>query len=273
MRIDCHSHLGDLGDFRAAEYWQATHRLPDWVAEPDLEAMQSVDRAIILSHWGPPSINSNEVVCHFCREHTKFVPFYNIDPRTPAVLTDLDRLAGEMSGKGIKLGPIYQGFKPDDEAYFPVYEKIEALGLPILWHQGSSFDAREGPLEWASPVLLDKVARAFPDLKMVVAHLGFPWIRETIALVRKQPNIYADVSGLRLRTWILYTALVELIQYGGEDRVFFGTDFPWFTPAECRQGLYEAAAIPAGTHMPQLPPEVVDGIIERNVLEVLGIGE
>ncbi len=271
MYIDCHSHLGDLGDQKAVEFWKKNHRIPDWVAEPYLEAMREVDRAIVLAHWGPLSINSNEVVAYFTRENPKFVPFYNIDPRTTTVIAELDRLVQEMGGKGIKLGPIYQGFKPDNEAYFPVYEKIQTLGLPILWHQGTSFDAREGPLEWANPILLDKVARTFPDLKMIIAHLGFPWVREVIALVRKHPNIYADISGLRLRTWVLYTALVELIQYGGENKIFFGTDYPWFTPAEMRDGLYEAAAFPVGTNLPQLPEQVVEDILHRDTLQILGI--
>jgi uncharacterized protein len=271
MRVDCHSHLGSLEDQKAAEYWKKNHRVPDWVGDPYLKAMESVDRAIMLAHWGPPSINSNDVVAHFTREHPKFVPFYNIDPRTPNVISDLDRLVQEMGGKGIKLGPIYQGFKPDDEAYFPVYEKIQALHLPILWHQGTSFDARFGPLEWASPVQLDKIARAFPELKMIIAHLGFPWVREVIALINKQPNVYADVSGLTLRTWVLYTALVEVLQYGGEDKIFVGTDFPWFTPDEAQAGLYSAAAIPTGTNLPPLPKEVVERILQRNCLEMLGI--
>jgi predicted TIM-barrel fold metal-dependent hydrolase len=271
MHVDCHSHLGDLTDDKAAEFWKKNHRVPDWVAQPYLEAMQGVDRAIVLAHWGPLSINSNEVVAYFTHENPKLVPFYNIDPRTPTVIDDLHRLALEMGGKGIKLGPIYQGFQPDDEAYFPVYEKIQALHLPILWHQGSSFDARMGPLEWASPVLLDKIARTFPDLKMIVAHLGFPWVRETIALVRKQPNVYTDISGLRLRTWLLYNALVELIQYGGEDKIFFGTDFPWFTPAQVREGLQEAAAFAKGSNLPQLPDEVIEGIVHRNTLQILEI--
>ncbi len=271
MRVDSHSHLGSLEDFEAAEFWKKNHEVPDRVAEPYLEAMKSVDRTIMLAHWGPPSINSNDVVCHFTRKYPRFVPFYNIDPRDAGVLAQLDRLAGDMGGKGIKLGPIYQNFQPDDEAYFPVYEKIQALHLPILWHQGTSFDARFGPLEWASPVQLDKIARAFPELKMIVAHLGFPWVRETISLINKQPNVYADLSGLRLRTWILYTSLVELMQYGGVDKVFFGTDFPWFKPDDERAALYEAAAMPKGTNLPQLPSDVVEGIINRNTLAVLGI--
>jgi len=53
--------------------------------------------------------------------------------------------------------------------------------------------------------------------------------------------------------------------------VFFGTDFPWFKPDEERDGLYEAAAIPRGTNLPPIPAEVVEGILNRNCLEILGI--
>lgn len=83
-------------------------------------------------------------------------------PRAETVLDDLERITEEWDGKGVKLGPIYQHFKLDAEEHFPVYEGIQALGLVILWHQAISFDARKGSLEWANPVLLDQVARAFP---------------------------------------------------------------------------------------------------------------
>jgi len=234
--------------------------------------MESVDRAIILAHWGPPSINSNECVAHFVQEHgDKFVAFCNIDPGAPTVMSDLERAVQEWGAKGIKLGPIYQNFRPDDEQYFPVYERIEELELPIVWHQGTSFDAREGPLEWANPVMLDKIARTFPDLKMVIAHLGFPWIREVVALIRKHPNVYTDVSALGTRTWVLYNALVDAVQYGAEDKVFFGSDYPFFAPAQIRDALYEASSIPEGSNLPPLPWDVIGGILHGNCIEILGI--
>jgi predicted TIM-barrel fold metal-dependent hydrolase len=271
MFVDFHTHLGDLKDRNAVDYWKKHHRIPDWVAQPYLEAMEPVDKAVVLAHWGPLSINSNECVANFVNEHGgKFVPFYNIDPRVPSAGSDIEHLVRDWGGQGIKLGPLYQGFRPDDAQFFPVYEKIQELGIPILWHQSTSCDEREGPLEWARPFLLDKIARTFPDLKMIIAHFGFPWIGEVVALVGKHPNMYTDISALRLRTWALYNALVSVVQYGFEAKVLFGTDYPWFTPAQMHTGLYEAAAIPEGTNLPALSADVIERILGRNALAILG---
>jgi hypothetical protein len=185
-------------------------------------------------------------------------------PRAEAVLDDLERIAEEWDGKGVKLGSIHQHFKPDAEEHFPVYEGIQALGLVILWHQATSFDARKGPLEWANPALLDQVARAFPNSKMIIAHFRFLWTREVVALVRKPFNVYSDISPLRHTTWILYDALVNLVQYGGRDKVFLGSDYPWFTPTQEREGLREASRIPQGTKLPPLGAEAVAGILHRD---------
>jgi predicted TIM-barrel fold metal-dependent hydrolase len=271
--IDIHTHLASIYDEEAKAFWESNRRIPERVAESYCEAMQSVDRAVLLAFPVPPgNIASNECVAHFVREQGgKFVPFYHIDPGLPTVMSDLERVAQEWGGKGIKLGPIYQGFKPDDERHFPVYERIEELGLPILWHQGSSLDAPNGPLEWAMPWRLDKIARTFPDLKMVIAHFGFPWIREVVALLRKRANVYTDVSAFGTRTWVLYNALVDTVQYGAEDKVFFGSDYPIYTPARMRDALYEASSIPEGTNLPQLSRDVIEGILNRNCLEILGI--
>jgi predicted TIM-barrel fold metal-dependent hydrolase len=273
VMIDIHTHLGAAFDQKAAEYWQKNHRIPDWVSEAYVQAMESVDKAIILGFSVPPgNITSNECVAHFIREHDdKFIPFYCVDPALPTATSDLDHAVQEWGAKGIKLGPIYQTFRPDDEQYFPVYERIEELELPIMWHQGSSFAAPEGPLEWAQPWMLDKISRTFPNLKMVIAHFGFPWIREVVALLRKRPNVYTDVSAFGTRTWGLYNALVDAVQYGAEDKVFFGSDFPMFTPAQMRDALYGASSIPEGTNLPPLPRDVIERILNRNCLEILGI--
>jgi predicted TIM-barrel fold metal-dependent hydrolase len=126
-------------------------------------------------------------------------------------------------------------------------------------------------LEWANPVMLDKISRTFPDLKMIIAHFGFPWIREVVALLRKCPNVYTNVSALATRTWVLYNALVDAVQYDAEDKVFFGSDFPMFTPAQMHDALYEASSIPEGTNLPSLPRDIIEGILNRNCLEILGV--
>ena len=272
MFVDLHSHLGELLDHKATEYWKENHRVPDWVAQPYLEAMEAVDKAVMLAHWGPLSINSNECVAWFVEEYgPKFVPFYNAEPAEPNAVEKIEDWIKNHGGKGVKLGPLYQGFKPDEEEYFPLYEKIQELGVPILWHQSTSCDQRFGRLEWARPILLDKIARTFPDLKMIIAHFGYPWIGEVVALVGKHPNVYTDIAALRLRTWDLYNALIKIRQYGFEEKVFFGTDFPWFTPAQTRDGLYETAKISEGSNLPPLTREDVEKLINRDTLKILGV--
>jgi predicted TIM-barrel fold metal-dependent hydrolase len=274
MITDSHSHLGSIHDHEAVEFWKTHKRIPDRVVESFFQVRQWVDRSIVVAFPGGPHISSNDCIAQFAQEHSdKVAPFYLIDPQAESCLDDIQLAFDEWSAKGVKLAPIYQHFKPDDEQYFPVYEKLEKLGLAIIWFQGSSGEAPDGPLEWANPVLLDKVARTFPDLKMVIAHLGLPWFHETVAMIKKHPNLYTDISAIGARTWVLYSALVEAVQYDTEEKVLFGSEYPMYTPGQIRDSLQEAVSIPEGTHLPQLPSDIVDRMLSRDSFQMLGIDQ
>ena len=106
----------------------------------------------------------------------------------------------------------------------------------MLIHQGTTF-ARAGSLLQARPILLDEIALRYPKLTIVIAHMGHPWFDETIAVVRRHPHVYADVSALVSRRWLLYQALVAAIEYRVEHKLLFGTDFPFFTARQTIDGL------------------------------------
>ena len=110
-------------------------------------------------------------------------------------------------------------------------------GLPIMFHQGTTFP-RKAPLKYANPVLLEEIALRFPDLKMIIAHLGHPWEAETIVLIRKQPNVFSDISGLFYRPWQFYNSLRLAVEYGVVDKLLFGTDYPVATFEETVEGLH-----------------------------------
>jgi len=173
--------------------------------------------------------------------------------------------------RGLKLGPIYQHFVPDDRAYWPLYERAEALRIPILWHQGSSFMVPDGPLEASHPHRLDIIARTFPEIKMVIAHFGYPWSRETVAVIRRQANVYTDISVLAKRPWFLYNALVDALEYGAEEKVLFGSDYPAYTAAETAAALRKINDLTQGTGLPTVAEKVIEGIIERDSLALLGL--
>jgi len=88
------------------------------------------------------------------------------------------------------------------EIYFPIYERAEELGMPILFHTGwlaSSLDGSERTIginaENYRPYLLDKIARSFPDLRIIGAHLGKPHAEEALQMLDAYPHIYFDFSG------------------------------------------------------------------------------
>jgi predicted TIM-barrel fold metal-dependent hydrolase len=168
---------------------------------------------------------------------------------------------------GLKLGPIYQHFDPNSSRAYKVFEAAEELEIPILIHQGTTF-VRDAPLRFSNPALLDQVATNFPDLKMIVAHLGHPWEDETIALVRKQPNVYSDISGLVYRPSRLYLKLLSCFEYGIMDKLVLGCDFPFGTTRQVMDELRKINRYAKGTQFPEIPAASLEAIISRNAEQI-----
>jgi predicted TIM-barrel fold metal-dependent hydrolase len=142
--------------------------------------------------------------------------------------------------------------------------------LPILFHAGTSFVSGT-PLDYSRPIHFDAVAVDFPDLKMVLAHLGHPWEGETIATIRRHPNVYADLSALYYRPWQFYNSMRLLVEYRAEEKVLFGSDFPFTTTGDSLKGVRGLNAILAGSGLPAVPGDIIENIIHRNTLELLGL--
>lgn len=198
------------------------------------------------------------------------IGFLSIHPEVDGALDELERARTDLGLKGIKLGPNYQIFDPLGPAALRVYELAERHGLPVLFHQGAS-PVREAPLRYAHPLLMDEIAIRFPELRVVMAHLGHPWQRETIVTIRKHPHVYADVSALFYRPWSLYEGLRLATEWGALDKLLFGSDFPLATPAETAAGLRAVNAPIEGTKLPPVPLEKIEELIERDPLPLLGL--
>ena len=101
--------------------------------------------------------------------------------------------------------------------------------------------------------------------------MGHPWQPDTIAIIRKQPNVYSDISALFYRPWQFYNALVLCWEYRQLHKLLFGTDFPVTTPAETLEGLYTINRFAEGTNLPVVPPEEIEALIHRDALALLGV--
>ena len=124
----------------------------------------------------------------------------------------------------------------DDAHYDPIYEIAQARGVPVLFHTGvvlrSERDAQDGVTsDYMRPITLDRVARTFPRLTMVIAHLGMPWHEEAAAMLRVHPNVYADVT-FGPGGWLERPGIAEYLRQllywpGAVRKLVFGTDVHW----------------------------------------------
>ena len=278
MLIDCHTHLANPehigGEFLlgAQRAWGEQCHLE---ATPEMhsEASKACDATIILPIDAEEMgyCTPNEFVAEYARKDPqRRIGFASVNPNRPNADKILKKAIQELGLKGLKLAPIYQNFNPTDPMVYPLYAMANQLKIPIMWHQGTSY-VQSGPLEYSNAVLLDPVARHFPDLKMIVAHLGHPWFAETACLVRKHPNVYTDMSALSTRPWQMYNAMITALEYGIQDKIFFGTDYPFFTVEATLEAFRNINKVVDGTNLPRVPENVIEEIIHRNTLEILGL--
>ena len=287
MIVDCHTHIMWYPEHIADQYaeealaskivklrrsggeaYQASLDKHSYDSTPEehWKMSEPADKVVVFGFqakatglWVP-----NEVIAEYVGRHPeKLVGWASVDPTDPGCLEQLEYCVKYLGLRGLKLGPTYQHFDPQDRQYWPLFEKCEEHNLPIMWHQGATFPS-SARLKWALPLQLEDVAMAFPGLRMVVAHLGHPWEEDTIVLIRKCPNLYTDVSALHYRPWRYWQAMTTAIEYGVEHKILLGSDFPSGTIANVINGLRNINRPVERAGLPLVPEDVQDQIIFEN---------
>ena len=133
--------------------------------------------------------------------------------------------------KGVKLNP-HAGFYPNDERLYPVYEKATELGVPVMFHSGVKSPTEGTRVKYCQPIYLDDVTVDFPDMTIIIAHAGYPWVEETILVGLYSPNVYVDISTLNqieeaLGYEVVLPTIRKLTSSLGASRILFGSDFTY----------------------------------------------
>ena len=231
-----------------------------------LAACAEADKVIVFGIQAPfCGIRADqELIANFVANHSdRFIGWCSVDPNDPACVEQLEFYITQRGFRGLKVSPIYQNWNPEDPKHLPLFKKAESLGIPVNIHQGTSF-VRPGPLKYANPIQLEDIAIACPDLRIVIAHMGHPWEDECVVLIRKHPNLYANVSALHYRPLRHYQALMTAIEYGVEHKLILGSDFPSATLAQVIAGQRKVNDILEGTKLPRVSEEVIENIIYEN---------
>jgi uncharacterized protein len=280
MIVDVHTHVWErpahLGDaFIADAKVAAGAAYKDIAVDLDehWRAMAPVDRAIVLGFRARyvGVLVPNEYVADYVGRHPeKLIGFCSVDPHDADAVEQLDDAVTRLGLRGLKVGPIYQNVHPSSERFVALMARAEQLGVPVMIHQGTTFCSNVS-LELANPMLLQPIALKFPRLRMVIAHMGHPWIAETLVLIRKHRHLYTDISALYYRPWQFYNALVMAMEYGVLDRLLFGTDYPFTTPESTMAAVRKVNEMAAGTNMPRIPEAKIEEMIHRDSLALLGL--
>lgn len=208
-----------------------------------------------------------------------FIGFSSVNPnyRGPKkAVQELERAVNDLGLSGVKLYPMYQDWSMADPILaFPILEKAEELGIPVLVHQAGStrVDAR---MEHGNPILLDPAGRHFPDLKLIIAHCGIPWVQEALFMLTKHPNFYTEIS-YHISTITregLYRFLLDAKQFFVPlEKIFFGTDYPGFLydPIRLSEKLMSVNEEAKRMGTPEIPQEELDGIMGINFARLLGL--
>ena len=232
---------------------------------------EAMDVMAVLLAWdaetatGRPRV-PNELVAEAVRDHPgTFVGFGSVDPlKGDRAVEELDRIA-ELGLKGVKLHPSLQAFAPNEERFWPLYERCQELGLATLFHTGTSGIGAGQPggqgirIDLARPILLDAPAAAFPDLQIIAAHFGYPWHLELLAMALHKTNIKIDISGWAPR----YIPAEVLRDMKGrlQDQFLFGSDYPFIQPKRCLEELDSL----------QIPEPVLRKVLVDNGRRLLGV--
>lgn len=251
--FDCHIHCSERADdilLAYARKKQLKYSLSELIS---MMEENEVYAGLLLS---PPleagGIVPNEEIIGLCRRsHDKLFPVITVEPTNSSVEKNI-KLARENKGysKAFKILLGYYPVFPDDQVFTPLYEYAESSDMPVMFHTGDTATS-DGSLWHAHPMNLDALANIRPNLKIVVCHLGNPWMQDAAELLYKHPNVFADISGLFVgggkysEEYLSYLskAITEAIYFIGEgDKIMFGSDYPIETYSEAI-GLTESLQI------------------------------
>ena len=170
----------------------------------------------------------------------------------------VERAVREFGFKGVYIHTYGFGIPLDHRLYYPLYAKCVELGVAVSMQVGHS--AEHMPNELGRPIHLDNVALDFPELKIVGAHTGWPWVDEMISLAWKHENVFLGIDAHHPK--YLDPAVIHFMKTRGQNKVLYGTNYP---------AIYHKDSIDSIRNDLGLSEKVIEKILRGNAARVYGL--
>ncbi len=228
-----------------------------------------VEKAVLINYVSPDTMGftseTSDWVARYARHAPdRLIPCGSVHPRfCDDCATETNRIA-DLGIRMLKVHPSHQHVYPNEyrddlPQQAQIYERAQALGLPIMFHTGTSIfpHARN---KYAQPILIDDLLVDFPKLKIILAHGGRPlWMDEAFFLLRRSKNVFLDISGIPPQSLLEYFPRLDEIS----DRVMFGSDWPGPIVNDIGANIEKFKALP-------LAEDLKRKILRENALKIFG---
>ena len=207
----------------------------------------------------------NEWICGVAQAHPEIVPFIGIDVCALSARESAEQvrdLVENHGAHGVKLHGAACGFDMSDQRLWPMYEVCQELGVPIIGHSGPDRNGHG----WAEPRAFGNMLKTFPELRVVLAHMGGATWQQALEIAVTYPNAFFDCC--EIIEWTdgsnapTERQLAELIKDVGPHRVMMGSDFPWYDLDHTVDRVMS---------LPVLSQEEKSGILGRNAVKILNL--
>ena len=266
-KVDYHCHISitEYSDIEHPTIISVT--LEEFLADLD-EA--GIEKAVVLADG---RTTPEQVSAFVWRAPERLIGFGCVNPVERGASDDVRRQRNELSLFGLKLYPTSNGYRVNDERAFSVYEAATDLGMPVMFHH-AGMPLPGDLLRHSDPALIDEVAYSFPGLKIVLAHLGYPRVDETLYVARKHKNVWCDISwpygdvNHPSYAYMLWRDLLTALNLGVLNKMVFGTDYPGVRQRPYVDLLMSINRYAAHPDL-RIPEESLAAILDANVEPLL----
>jgi predicted TIM-barrel fold metal-dependent hydrolase len=219
MIIDAHTHIHpEISGF--GEFYNAS--LENLIS---LLKKTEIDKVVLLPFY--PEVSNEFIKNAFDKYPEKIIPFASLNPLDKNSPKKLNYLVKKLKFKGLKIHPRKQKFELSDKRIFPIFKEAENLKIPVTidvfpWDAPIS-------LEGIMPIHIDRIAKSFPDLKILIAHSGGLKFEDAFLVAKANRNVFLEIS---FTISVIKNSPYEkqfffLLKKLGYQKIIYGSDHPF----------------------------------------------